>query len=206
MAKSVMDELTGLPRGIEDVLKAALAEEEMVALALLDLDHFMEINTDFGRDAGDKVLQVTAALLSQAVPGGALRNQGDEFALVMPGFSLEQAFLKVEAVRAKIAEAAAQYGLPDGRIITITAGVAHWPRDGKDVAALMRAAYAALSVAKEGGRNQVALPPNEEMIMKSCYYASSSVRKLKVLAEKTNKKESRLLREALDDLLRKYDA
>ncbi|GAB4120413.1 MAG: hypothetical protein Fur005_31920 [Roseiflexaceae bacterium] len=42
--------------------------------------------------------------------------------------------------------------------------------------------------------------------MKSCYYAAGSLRKLKLLAERRRRKESQLLREALDDLLRKYDA
>lgn len=41
--------------------------------------------------------------------------------------------------------------------------------------------------------------------MKSCYYTVSGVRKLKELAKRLNRKESHLLREALDDLLRKYD-
>jgi diguanylate cyclase len=69
----------------------------------------------------------------------------------------------------------------------------------------MRTADAALTAAKESGRNQVALPPNEEMVMKSCYYTGAGVRKLRALAERLNRKESTLLREALDDLLRKYD-
>jgi len=58
---------------------------------------------------------------------------------------------------------------------------------------------------KEMGRNQVALAPNEEMVMKSCYYPSTAVRQLKILVEQLKKKESVLLREALNDLLRKYD-
>jgi hypothetical protein len=90
------------------------------------------------------------------------------------------------------------------RQITITVGVAQYPRDAKDLRGLMSAASAALLSAKENNRNQVALPPNEEMVMKSCYYPASSLRKLKVLAERLNRKESRLLREALEDLFRKY--
>ena len=49
------------------------------------------------------------------------------------------------------------------------------------------------------------LPLNEEMVMKSCYYPASAVRWLKALAERQNRKESQLLREALADLFRKYD-
>jgi hypothetical protein len=43
------------------------------------------------------------------------------------------------------------------------------------------------------------------MVMKSCYYPPSSMRKLRALAERLGRKDSPLLREALDDLLRKYD-
>ncbi len=86
-----------------------------------------------------------------------------------------------------------------------TIGVAQYPRDAKDARGLLQAADAALATAKESGRNQVALPPNEEMVMKSCYYPASSMRKLRALAERLGRKDSPLLREALDDLFRKYD-
>src|SRR5207237_602766 len=78
------------------------------------------------------------------------------------------------------------------------------PWDPKDEEALMRSAFAALVVAKELGGNQVALAPTEELIMKSCYYGATSLRNLKALAERSGRKESVLLREALDDLLRKH--
>lgn len=200
-----VDELTGLPTGLEDDLKKAINPADGVSLALLDVDRFMEINTTFGRDAGDRVLKTVAALLEETCPGAAYRTGGDEFGAILPGISLEQAFLRMETLRAKVQAAADRFALPDGRSLTITAGVANYPRDAKDAASLLRMAYAAMEAAKEGGRNQVALPPNEDMVMKSCYYQGSSVRRLKTLAEKKGRKESALLREALDDLLRKYD-
>lgn len=199
------EQLTGLAVGLEDDLKHLVNKHDGLALALLDVDMFMEINTAFGHEAGDRVLKVLSDLLREACPDGAYRTGGDEFGAVMPGVALEQAFLRMEALRAKVQAAAERFALPDGRPITITVGVAHCPRDAKDAASLQRMAYAALIAAKEGGRNQVALPPNEDMVMKSCYYAASSIRRLKALAEQTGRKESALLREALDDLLRKYD-
>jgi len=91
------------------------------------------------------------------------------------------------------------------RNLMVTIGVAQYPRDAKDARGLLQAADAALATAKESGRNQVALPPNEEMVMKSCYYPASSMRRLRALAERLGRKDSPLLREALDDLFRKYD-
>ena len=54
------------------------------------------------------------------------------------------------------------------------------------------------------GAGEMDRAPSEELIMKSCYYGATSLRNLKALAERSGRKESVLLREALDDLLRKY--
>lgn len=199
------DELTGLPTRIafEDALKRALAASEGVALAQLDADNFKEINDGQGYAAGDAVLRQLAALLSEAAPGQAYRLGGDEFGVIMPEVTLEQAFLRMEALRARVQEAALG-GAGEGAV-TIKVGVAHKPRDAKDYRGLVSAADAALQAAREVGRNTVCLPPNEEMVMKSCYYPATSLRKLKALAEKTKRSESRLLREALEDLFRTYD-
>jgi diguanylate cyclase (GGDEF)-like protein len=202
-----VDTLTGLPdrAALKTALSQAISAGEGTALAVLDVDHFLEINDRYGQEAGDRVLQGLAALISEGAAGQAYRVSGDEFAIVLPGMSLEQAFLSLERLRGRIQESQDRFGLPGNERLTVTAGVAQYPRDAKDEPSLMRTADAALTAAKESGRNQVALPPNEEMVMKSCYYTLSGVRKLKALAERLNRKESTLLREALDDLLRKYD-
>lgn len=200
-----VDSLTGLPMGMEEELKRLLSREESVAVAVLDIDFFHDINTAHGREQGDRVLQVVAALMAETFPNQAYRISGDEFGAVLPGVTLEQAFLRAEALRTRVEAAADRFAMPDGRAVTVTVGVTQYPRDAKDGTGLLRKADAALVAAKEAGRNQVALPPNEDMVMKSCYYPAASLRKLKLLAEKANRKESALLREALDDLLRKYD-
>ncbi|MDB5085307.1 MAG: hypothetical protein JWN30_2193 [Bacilli bacterium] len=202
-----IDSLTGLSdrKALEINLTKYMHEEENVAVAFLDVDHFKEINDDLGSAEGDKVLQALASILSNHFPEQAYRVSGDEFAILLPDYSLEQAFLKMETIRAKVADNQNFHGLPKNRQITLTVGVAQHPRDAKDFESLTRAAESALMTAKEIGRNQVALPPNEEMVLKSCYYSSTSLRRLKALAEIQSKKESILLREALEDLLRKYD-
>jgi diguanylate cyclase len=205
MAKNI-NPLTGLrdQGDLAERLKQSIEVKDSIALALLDIDRFLEINTDFGHTTGDQVLQALAAILEEAAPGRAYHLSGDEFAVTLPGLSLEQAFLQMEALRARV-HASDRFELPDRREVTITVGVAQYPRDAKDASSLVQAATVAMQVAKESGRNLVALPLNEEMVMKSCYYPASSVRKLKALAERLGRKESPLLREALDDLFRKYD-
>jgi diguanylate cyclase (GGDEF)-like protein len=190
---------------MEKHVQEKIGQDEQVALAMIDVDHFLEVNQILGSEAGDQVLRQLAAVLKEEPGAEAYRVSGDEFALVLEGATLEQAFLQMERFRAKIEASADVFQLPQEHRITVTVGVAQYPRDGKTESALRRAANAALVSAKEIGRNQVALPPNEEMVMKSCYYPSTNVRRLKSLAEQLNKKESALLREALDDLLRKYD-
>ena len=204
------DALTGLPGRVvmEDELTRRLAQREPVAVALFDVDFFQEINDKRGHAEGDRTLQRMASLLRETAIGTAYRISGDEFALVIPQVTLEQGFLQVERLRALVSGTdfgLAGFGLANARPVTITAGIAHAPRDAKEVQALLNAADAALLSAKEGGRDQVALPPNEEMVLKSCYYPSAGLRKLKALAERLGQRESYLLRDALTDLLRKYD-
>jgi diguanylate cyclase (GGDEF)-like protein len=203
-----IDELTGLlsRMSFERTLKQTIATGESVALALVDLDNFKEINDELGFEAGDEVLRSVAELMREAAPERAFRLGGDEFALVMPDTTLEQAFLRLEALRAKAPEAVRVTLRAGVQPVTIKAGVAQIPRDAKDYRGLIGAVDAALQTAREIGRNTVCLPPNEEMVMKSCYYPSTSLRRLKTLAETLKRSESRLLREALADLLRKYDA
>ncbi len=168
------------------------------------MDSFQAINEELGHAAGDALLKRYAELMDNAMPGQVYRVGGDELAVVFAGSTLEQAFLRVEAIRtsAAFSDLGAQLS---GRSITLSIGVAHCPRDVKEIGGLYKAADAALLAAKEGGRNRVALAPNEDMVMKSSYYPAGSLRRLKLLAEKRGRTEAKLLREALDDLLRKYD-
>lgn len=79
------------------------------------------------------------------------------------------------------------------------------PRDAKTSSELLKKAGDALWAAKDQGGDAVALAPGDEMVLKSSYYTAAQLGRLRSLAERTKKKESVLLREALDELLRKYD-
>jgi diguanylate cyclase (GGDEF)-like protein len=205
--KTMEEPLTSLPdrEALRGALEQAIADESGVALAILDVDHCSQLWERFGPEAGRRVLETLVSILKDAVPGQAYEISGDAFAVLMPRVTIEQAFLRMEELRCRVGEARERFGLPDQQEAAVSLGVAHWPRDARDEEGLMRAAFAGLMVAKEQGGNQVALAPSEEMVMKSCYYSTTSVRNLKALAERLIRKESALLREALDDLLRKYE-
>src|SRR5262245_49811770 len=140
------DSLTGLPDrvALENALKPLIESRAGVALAALDLDHLLEINGEFGAEVGDQVLCTLARLLDESERGNVYRITGDEFIIVMPGLSLEEAFLRVEWLRKQIEDAAQQFGLPDRRVVTVTIGVAQRPRDAKDARGLLEASAAAL--------------------------------------------------------------
>ena len=204
------DELTGVDSAthFRERLDRSVEQEETVSLALIDLDNFKGLNDTHGHKAGDALLQALGKRLrnlADDTSGFAGRLGGDEFAVVLPGVGLENAFLRLERFRSEVvAERGLIPAVPDYRL-TLSVGLASYPRDVQSAADLLSRADQALWSAKQSGRNSVALPPSEDMVLKTCHYTRAQVGRLKQLAEKRNAKESSLLREALDDLLRKYD-
>jgi diguanylate cyclase len=188
-------------------VEKAMKAEGGASLLLVDLDNLMVLNEKGGRELGDKAIaSATRVLTARAKAEGWTfgRIGGDEFALVAPGVPLEVAFLGAERLRIDLA-AALRKSVPARFEATATIGVANVPRDAKSGEQLMRKADLALYAAKEQGGNAVGLPPAEDMVLKSSYYSSAQLARLKALAERKKTKEAVLLREALEDVLRKYD-
>ena len=192
--------------------REAQKPESVVSLLLVDLDGLLDLNASAGHDVGDKAIAtVTDALAQTAKREGWVlgRTGGDEFALFASGVSLEAAFLRADQIRRDV-DAALTKALGAARRCTVTIGVANTPRDtrsrGAEAASeLMRKADLALHAAKEQGGDSVGLTPADDMVLKSSYYSAARLARLKGLAERMKKKEAVLLREALDDLLRKYE-
>jgi diguanylate cyclase (GGDEF)-like protein len=186
--------------------KRSREKGEPVSLLLLDLDGLHELNTVHGHDEGDRALNATIATLAKAAKaeGWTLgRIGGDEFALLAPAVATEAAFLRAETLRRDV-DASLAKAIQAGQC-TVSIGVASTPRDAKTPEDLMRKADLALYAAKDQGGSTVALTPSDDMVLKSSYYSSAQLGRLRSLAERTKKKEAVLLREALDDLLRKHD-
>ncbi|OLC12678.1 MAG: hypothetical protein AUH44_00105 [Chloroflexi bacterium 13_1_40CM_68_15] len=193
--------------GFGSAVEKAIKAEGGASLLLVDLDNLMVLNEKGGRGLGDKAIAAAARVLTAKANAEGWtfgRIGGDEFALVAPGVPLEAAFLRAERLRADLA-AALRKSIPARFEATATIGVANVPRDAKSAEQLMRKADLALYAAKEQGGNAVGLPPAEDMVLKSSYYSSAQLARLKALAERKKTKEAVLLREALEDVLRKYD-
>lgn len=181
--------------------------EGQITLLLLDLDNLHQLNTVHGREAGDRAIGAAINELSRAAKRESWtigRIGGDEFALLAPGLTVEAAFLRAETLRRDIDAAFAKV-LARGQRCTVSIGVANIPRDAKGPDELMRKADLALYAAKEQGGDTVGLTPADDMVLKSSYYSAAQLARLKALAERKKTKEAVLLREGLEDVLRKYD-
>jgi len=139
-------------------LQRSRKTREPLALIMCDLDHFKEINDTVGHPAGDAVLRhLTRQILVPAVRPKDLvaRYGGDEFVLVLRGADSRAALAVAERIRRTIG---GQAVLLDGKAVSnlsLSLGIAMFPRDGDTREALVQAADQALYVAKRTGRNRV---------------------------------------------------
>jgi GGDEF domain-containing protein len=171
--KVYIDELTGIPnRRAFDERLGSLSRR--YALAMVDIDHFKQVNDTYGHGEGDNVLRWVAARAARELPH-LYRYGGEEFALIFPGQSLEDAADKAEALRAVLAAASFYLRSPErntgkrrrknrrgggGRKvrlnITVSIGIAHGGWDNRKSTEVLALADRALYRAKQNGRNRVA--------------------------------------------------
>jgi diguanylate cyclase (GGDEF)-like protein/PAS domain S-box-containing protein len=158
-AHTPFDPVTGLPNRekFRDSLVAALQPPGgRLALLLLDLDHFKEINDTLGHETGDRLLAHTAERVREfAGPHGALaRLGGDEFALILPGLDGLHA---AERTAQRLVEKLSVPFDIDGKplYLTASAGIATCPDDALTAPDLLKYAEQAMYAAKSGGRNRV---------------------------------------------------
>lgn len=126
---------------------------------------------------------------------------GDEFVVVLPGTSAENAVVLLEEVRGHFSSMSVE-GIPVA--LSASACIAASPPHGTTAEELWRAAGEALMRAKRDGRDRVALHIEEKMVLKSNYYSKANLERLAKLSSATDRTEASLLREALDDLLYKH--
>ncbi|MGB5104022.1 MAG: EAL domain-containing protein [Steroidobacteraceae bacterium] len=156
------DPLTSLPnrrqlfQHLNDLLSGGSRTSTHVAVLFLDLDNFKTVNDTLGHEFGDRVLTAIGQRLREIAgdSGFIARLGGDEFTLVF-GFAGDHG--EVERRAARLVEGFQRPLLIERRevVIGVSCGVAIYPDHGRDAAALLRAADAALYRAKELGRNRL---------------------------------------------------
>ena len=128
---------------------------------MVDLDHFKQVNDQWGHEAGNKVLKSVANTLLQGVRriDSVCRYGGEELALILPGAYLKKAANVAERLRDALQQTEILWQ-EEPIPITASLGVAVYPSsDINDSASLIEMADRMLYQAKQGGRNRVCHPP-----------------------------------------------
>jgi diguanylate cyclase (GGDEF)-like protein len=143
-------------QALEDIL-AERAADEMVAVLMLDIDHFKDFNDRYGHPAGDVALRAFSEVLQSCMRESdlAARYGGEEFAVVLPHADEAVALGIAERIRSRTETTLISLapGMTDR--ITISIGIACAPADALDRVSLLRLADDALYRAKKAGRNRV---------------------------------------------------
>lgn len=168
--QAIRDALTGLfnRRYFDETLPRELSRAKRdgypLAIIMVDIDHFKQINDTYGHPAGDEVIKSLSGMFREDTREGdiACRYGGEEFLIALPHMSVEAALVRAEKWRANVAAMLVRHG--DFTITyTISAGVTGYPDHAADHEALIGFADLALYASKQDGRNRVTChaPPSE---------------------------------------------
>lgn len=154
------DAVTGLPNRhmfhdrLEQNAQQALRSGQNMALILIDLDHFKEINDSLGHNAGDVLLAEVARRIMRCVRGvdTVARLGGDEFAVILPDLGRpEQAERVARTLLGSLSKSVDFEG--ESMFVTASVGIAIFPHDSASLDGLFRNADQAMYAAKAAGRN-----------------------------------------------------
>jgi diguanylate cyclase (GGDEF)-like protein len=139
------------------LLHLAARQGQPLSLAVVDLDHFKQVNDRFGHGVGDEVLRRVARLLERSFRAEDVvaRWGGEEFVVAMFGMDRDDGVQRIAELLEVLRGEPFESGGPEPFRVTFSGGVAQFPMDGADLGTLYRAADAALYQAKEAGRDRV---------------------------------------------------
>lgn len=160
--QSLRDPLTGLfnrrylEASFERELLRAGRRGLPLSVLMLDIDHFKRFNDSHGHEAGDALLAQFGALLTRLVrqEDVACRYGGEEFTVLLHETDADGAAQRATEICAAVRELSVQHRRQTLGPVTISIGIATFPRHGDDCAELLRRADGALYAAKHGGRDQ----------------------------------------------------
>ena len=155
------DDLTGLfnhryfHERLDEEISRCSRFGDIFSLLFLDMDLFKAYNDIYGHLAGDDMLRQVGQYIKSSIRGidMASRYGGDEFTVILPQASLEDAYRVAERIRKRIEVEMDSKGAP----LTCSLGIASWPTDGVMREEIIQAADASLYYAKQMGRNRICL-------------------------------------------------
>jgi diguanylate cyclase (GGDEF)-like protein len=162
-SQSIRDGMTGLfNRSFMEValdreLQRASRHGKPVAVMMVDVDHFKQLNDSFGHEAGDVVLREVAECLRTGVRVEDIvcRYGGEEFVIILPELGVRSAMERAETLRRRVGELGVRLHGRALREVTISIGVAIYPEHADSGEELLRHTDRALYAAKHHGRNRV---------------------------------------------------
>ncbi len=163
--QALRDPLTGLynRRFVEDWISREISRADHsgdpLGVVMADIDRFKQFNDTYGHDAGDRLLRAVADTITRGLRQGDVpcRYGGEEFLLLMPAVTVDSITARTEQLRMAVADTRIEHqGVPLPGV-TLSAGIALYPRHGADAAGVLEAADRALYAAKRTGRDRVVL-------------------------------------------------
>jgi len=162
-------------RFFQEVLKSEIEKssksQKQFSIILSDIDHFKRFNDTYGHQAGDYVLEQTAACFKSCVRNIDVmaRYGGEEFIALLPETNVNGAYVMAERIRKAVESKT--YQINDQTLkVTVTLGVATYPVDSQNNIELVKKSDLSLYFGKENGRNRVAvasmIPNLEEWLTK----------------------------------------
>ncbi len=166
--QATVDALTGLAnrRRFFDVTDSLLAQCRRygtpATIALMDLDHFKQVNDRHGHAMGDAVLKAFSAVLLEVLRESdlAARVGGEEFAVLLPSTSAQEAVIPLERIRQMLAERVVTLGGHQVSV-SVSIGLCEWREGLGSPDAWLAQADQALYAAKDGGRNRLCVAASQ---------------------------------------------
>ena len=175
---STLESLTGLynhryfRQALSDEVDRAERYESPISLLMMDIDRFKDYNDTYGHPSGDDALKEIARILNETKRSidVCAKIGGEEFALILPQTTKEDAFHLAERIRSVVEATpiATQGNRGEGRL-TISIGIAEFPTDAANEEELMLKADDGLYEAKRLGRNRICFYREPEFGVKGCF-------------------------------------
>jgi len=174
------DELTDLPnrreglKRLRNFWEASLDEGGPLSCIMVDIDHFKRCNDTFGHEGGDRILREVARTMEGACrrKESVCRLGGEEFLILCPGQTLQEAAATAETIRRAVQDHAIQLDTGETRA-TISLGVAERNERTAIADDMLRLADEAMYAAKRAGRNRIQVAASQQGTPAGAVAASS---------------------------------